>query len=118
MSIKEIYNDIRRLKKKSVSFAKVRNMVYSSRDFLTWERGRYIHVQRLVSDLDSLENIEAHIISELERRRETLSIREIFSFFSEQCRAERINNPYALYSCLKYRANPCIRYPLFPKITL
>lgn len=118
INIQEIYLLLKRLKKKDISFAKVRNVVYSNRDFLAWQRGKYIHADRVSWDLKCLNLIEQHVFLMLREQQVAVSVKNVFKLFSAHCLAEKIPNAYALYSCMKYRGHRHLKYPLFPHITL
>lgn len=113
-TIKEVYDRLIRYKNREISLNKVRQIIYSEKDYLAWEGGKYISITNLDLDLDLIGKIEKEISIQL-LNNNPVSIKEIYEKFSNDCNGSNIPGPRSLYSCLKYRGNPgfCFyKYPL------
>ncbi|MDO5581377.1 MAG: sigma factor-like helix-turn-helix DNA-binding protein [Planctomycetia bacterium] len=99
------------------------NSLQHTKEILLWNRGgmnsesMYVYKDFVKTEAPILEIIERDL---LERARKThvpqMRLNRIFLIHREQCTAQGIPNVYALFACLKCRANPALTFQRSPYI--
>lgn len=119
MTINEIYQQIIKYKNKKSSLVKLRHIIYGNKDYLSWKRGKYIHIDHIVINEDFLNSIEHYLFNLKSSQKDSfISIKEVYKVFADKAKQAGIPNTYALYSCLKHRSNPHFSFNLYPYIQI
>ncbi len=129
LSKKEILLEVQRLNPElEISEKQIKttagNSLQHNREILLWERGGmnseslYVHMDYVIKTVPILDTIENELLESAKKSQvPQMRLNRIYAKYREECVEQGIPNVYALFACLKCRANPVLLFQRSPYIS-
>ncbi len=89
-----------------------------SKNALLWDRGTFVHKDRIVIPLSLIHDVETWLLKVLQEDVPFVSAYGAFTHFSTRCQQAAFPSEIALYTCLRQSTHPELAYPRLPFIYL
>lgn len=102
----------------SISERNVHATLDRSKNALLWDRGTFVHKDKVVIPLSLIHDVENWLLKVLQEDVPFVSVNGAFLHFPTRCKQAACPSEVALYTCLRQSAHPELAYPRLPCVYL